>query len=722
MKLAVARLPLVGGDDAVERRLLLALTGHADRDGHGDPRLGIERRQSTQASSELSTCYMTRPCSGGWPALALAWPPRACCSKSEVKGAGRRPDARRRPSPRSRCSRSPRCAARSARAAARPTRSATSRARRSSSQDARAAGPVARGRRRVPAVLAVARSRRTSPPQEELKADLLAQHLQGRAAGRRRSGSARPTSRRARQAVRLPRAGRRTSTDPHVAARAAEARSTVGGAKVGVFGVIARTRSTGSRSTDPVAAGKAAVAELREQGRAGRRRARAGAVASKDAVAARARRSAASTSRSPGLGLNAPEPDRRRDRADEGRRRLARHPGEPRPGRQPRSTSRCAAAPGRSSTRSARRAATAKIARARQAARRARRRPREVRGRQRPPIRRSSREAGRARRSSPRSARRSQTQPLVVAGARQLLHARSDPDQQDARVQRRRCRTEVTDVRPAAGEANVKAAAGKPPVPGRRRARRRYVGMEACADCHEDAVDVLEEDRARAGVADARRSRPAVRLRLHRLPRHRLGQAGRLEPRAQRQAARRPVRDLPRPGVDPRREGRRGEAARDRRATPPTDLCATQCHTHEHSDTFQHEAYLRDIVGPGHGEELRAKLGDGPTGHELRKAALDKAGHELGAGLHAVRAMRASRSRWCVACASSTSQRPAARRRTARRPDQPDVQRGYATWYGESQMTASGERFDKHALTAAHRTLPLGTRVRVTNQQNGRSR
>ncbi|HEV7557262.1 MAG TPA: septal ring lytic transglycosylase RlpA family protein [Kofleriaceae bacterium] len=49
------------------------------------------------------------------------------------------------------------------------------------------------------------------------------------------------------------------------------------------------------------------------------------------------------------------------------------------------------------------------------------------------------------------------------------------------------------------------------------------------------------------------------------------------------------------------------------------------------------------------------------------------------------------------------------------------VQRGYATWYGEAQQTASGERFDKHAMTAAHRTLRLGTRVRVTNQKNGRS-
>jgi rare lipoprotein A len=49
------------------------------------------------------------------------------------------------------------------------------------------------------------------------------------------------------------------------------------------------------------------------------------------------------------------------------------------------------------------------------------------------------------------------------------------------------------------------------------------------------------------------------------------------------------------------------------------------------------------------------------------------------------------------------------------------TQRGLASWYGESQMTASGERFDRHALTAAHRSLKFGTRVRVTNQRNGRS-
>jgi rare lipoprotein A len=54
------------------------------------------------------------------------------------------------------------------------------------------------------------------------------------------------------------------------------------------------------------------------------------------------------------------------------------------------------------------------------------------------------------------------------------------------------------------------------------------------------------------------------------------------------------------------------------------------------------------------------------------------------------------------------------------------AQRGYATWYGtspgqEGGPTASGERFHRNALTAAHRTLPMGTVVRVTATRSGRS-
>ncbi|MEU8307682.1 septal ring lytic transglycosylase RlpA family protein [Actinomadura sp. NPDC048955] len=44
-----------------------------------------------------------------------------------------------------------------------------------------------------------------------------------------------------------------------------------------------------------------------------------------------------------------------------------------------------------------------------------------------------------------------------------------------------------------------------------------------------------------------------------------------------------------------------------------------------------------------------------------------------------------------------------------------------ASYYWEGQMTASGEPFDPSELTAAHKTLPLGSKVRVTNKNNDRS-
>ena len=45
---------------------------------------------------------------------------------------------------------------------------------------------------------------------------------------------------------------------------------------------------------------------------------------------------------------------------------------------------------------------------------------------------------------------------------------------------------------------------------------------------------------------------------------------------------------------------------------------------------------------------------------------------------------------------------------------------GLASYYSELQSTASGERFNPNELTAAHNTLPFGTRVRVTNRHNGK--
>lgn len=49
---------------------------------------------------------------------------------------------------------------------------------------------------------------------------------------------------------------------------------------------------------------------------------------------------------------------------------------------------------------------------------------------------------------------------------------------------------------------------------------------------------------------------------------------------------------------------------------------------------------------------------------------------------------------------------------------------GIASWYGpelHGRRTASGERFDRNGLTAAHRSHPFGTRLKVTNLANGRS-
>lgn len=52
------------------------------------------------------------------------------------------------------------------------------------------------------------------------------------------------------------------------------------------------------------------------------------------------------------------------------------------------------------------------------------------------------------------------------------------------------------------------------------------------------------------------------------------------------------------------------------------------------------------------------------------------------------------------------------------------VERGLASWYGEpfhGRKTSSGEIYDMHGMTAAHKTLPLPTYARVTNLENGRS-
>ena len=61
---------------------------------------------------------------------------------------------------------------------------------------------------------------------------------------------------------------------------------------------------------------------------------------------------------------------------------------------------------------------------------------------------------------------------------------------------------------------------------------------------------------------------------------------------------------------------------------------------------------------------------------------------------------------------------------TSKTTSRPAGEVGVASYYAKAlngRRTASGERYDQQALTAAHRRLPFGSRVRVTNLENGRS-
>jgi rare lipoprotein A len=84
-----------------------------------------------------------------------------------------------------------------------------------------------------------------------------------------------------------------------------------------------------------------------------------------------------------------------------------------------------------------------------------------------------------------------------------------------------------------------------------------------------------------------------------------------------------------------------------------------------------------------------------------------------------------------AACSTAPGPRP--QEQSAPGPDSPAsassggsvvLEQGRASWYGlafHGRRTANGEKFDMNALTAAHPSLPFGTRVLVRNPSNGRS-
>jgi Cytochrome c554 and c-prime len=187
----------------------------------------------------------------------------------------------------------------------------------------------------------------------------------------------------------------------------------------------------------------------------------------------------------------------------------------------------------------------------------------------------------------------------------------------------------VTALYHATGEANVKAATAKPPVPAK--GQPKYAGNATCEDCHADAAKFWKSTRhaqAWKTLVDRGQQFDFDCTGCHVTGWEKSGGSN--------LAFNEPLRDVQcetchGPSSIHVEKGGEEKPFATLRA-PAEDLCATQCHTKEHSDTFQHAAYMRDIVGPGHGEAARKKLGDGPTGAQLRKAALDKAGRSLGAG------------------------------------------------------------------------------------------
>ena len=180
----------------------------------------------------------------------------------------------------------------------------------------------------------------------------------------------------------------------------------------------------------------------------------------------------------------------------------------------------------------------------------------------------------------------------------------------------------------AAGKANV-AAAQKTPIKKPTKGESGFIGIEECSYCHNEAVDFWNKTK-------------------HHLAWETLEQAGKQfdyectgchvtgwnKPGGSNMAFNEDLRDVQcevchGPGSI------HAEASEAKKKSSiilsPKETRCIQCHNEEHSDTFDFKAYLRDVTGKGHGEAFRKKLGDGPTGLELRSAALKKAGLTLGA-------------------------------------------------------------------------------------------
>jgi len=485
-------------------------------------------------------------------------------------------------------------------------------------EDARAAGPVLvldagsllYSKAPIPAPLQA---------QEELKADLLAKTYQASlkvdALGLGPADLPRGLDH-----LRIPRQA------VNVAEIAAEAPKlvTLGGAKAGVFGVIAEGAVTGVKLGDPVAAGKQAVATLRSQG----------AQVVIGLVQAESKKDAAKLVRDiggidlaiAGLGLLAPEPDRveiEAQRIGDGWLVVPVNRGQivARIDVTVRGAGPLVDAVGPAG-------AIARIA---------------VLDKQLAALDADLKAFASDKTSDPAFVAQKQRERTQLAADRDRLkaHPLAAPAHgnyftlEQVRIAKAlACDTgvqdEVSKFYRATGEANVKAAASIA-VAAPAKGQASYTGTESCADCHSEQTAFWQKTvHAKAWATLEERGQ---QFDLDCIGCHVTGWE---RPGGTNLGHTEKLRDVQcetchGPGSIHVAKGGLEKPLAIKLAPAP-DLCATQCHTKEHSDTFQLDAYLRDVVGAGHGEARRKQLGDGPTGAQLRKAGFDKAGTTLGAG------------------------------------------------------------------------------------------